>query len=390
MSAQAPGNNRVLIVDALSGTNDVAVDLCRSLSSRCELSVLTVENTRLDDATFPRLFKVWPYFGGGIDRMTLVKTATAFARLLHELVRHRRGVVHSQFPRFYVLELLVFMLARPFLRRLVFTAHNAVPHERSHWREVLLHIWYRLPHRIVVLSENVRREIVEGFGIRPDRITVIPHGSYVALRESCKGQLPSPLVANILQRMQGQLLVFQFGVIREYKGIDTLIAAARHLPAGEPWQVLVAGGGSHALMDRYDEQIRIAGLKGRVSILREFLSNPDLAALTERADILTFPYHNISQSGALMLGLSFGKPCVCSDIAGFREYLADDEGIFFGLQSAGGLAAVLTQLLREPDRRKRLGEAAWRAANDRYAWENVADRYLDAYGLTEGTPCIAA
>lgn len=385
MNVRAAVDNRVLIVDALSGTNDVAVDLCRVLAGRCELSVLTVENSRLDEASFSgRLFKLWPYFGGGLGPVALGKAGRAFARMLRELARHRRGVVHSQFPRFYAMELAIFLMARPFLRRLVFTAHNAVPHERSAWREVLLHIWYRVPHRVVVLSENVRREIVERFGIRPEKIDVIPHGSYVALREACKGQSPSPLVADILQRVQGRLLVFQFGIIREYKGIDTLIAAASELPVECPWHVLIMGGGSPALVDRYQAQIREAGLDARVTILREFLSNPDLAALAERADILTFPYHNISQSGALMLGLSFGKPCVCTDIPGFREYLRDDEALFFAERDASALATTLDRLLRDPALRARLGDAAWRAARGRYAWETLVDRYLESYGLKKG------
>ncbi len=385
MNSHAQKNaGRVLIVDSLSGTNDIAVDLCRTLSGRCELSVLTVENSRLDEATFTgRLFKLWPYFGGGTGPAALGKAAHAFARLLKELWRHRRGVVHSQFPRFYAMELAAFILARPFLRRLVFTAHNAVPHERSAWREALLHLWYRVPHRIIVLSENVRHEIIERFGIRPEKIDVIPHGSYVALRESCKGVAPSPLVTDILQRVQDQPLIFQFGLIREYKGVDTLIAAACELPLDQPWHILIMGGGPPALIDRYQARISEVGLAARVTIQREFLSNPDLAALIERADILPFPYHGISQSGALMLGLSFGKSCVCTDIPGFREYVTDDEALFFESRNAHSLAAALSRLLGDPALRERLGEAAWRAASGRYAWENVADRYLEAYGLLE-------
>lgn len=378
------GDKRVLVVDALSGTNDFAVDLCRTLSGHCELSVLTVENTRLDEVAFSaRLYKVWPYFGGGIGPAALKKMAVAFACLFRELYRHRNGAVHSQFPRFYGLELLVFLIARPFLRRLVFTAHNAVPHERSAWKEALLHVWYRVPHRIIVLSQNVRNEIIERFAISPEKIEVIPHGSYVALREACKGLEPSPRVAGILHNLQGKILVFQFGIIREYKGVDTLIAAARKLPIDSPWHVLVMGGGPPALIEQYRAQVAEAGLSERVTVIREFLSNPDLAALAERADILTFPYRDISQSGALMLGLSFGKPCVCSDIRGFREYLGPDEALFFDGKNADRLSVEIASLLRDPDLRERLGCAAWHAANGRYAWDSVAEGYLRSYGLVE-------
>lgn len=377
----------VLVVDALSGTNDFAVDLCTALDGRCSLTVMTVENTRLDQISFRgKLFKTWPYFGGGMGKSAIGKAMSSMALLVREIVRYRRGVVHSQFPRFYGAELLVFLLARPFLRRLVFTAHNAVPHEQSAWREALLHLWYRVPHAIVVLSNNVRQEIIRRFGIAPEKITVIPHGSYVALRNACKGSLPSTGTARVLNAMQEKLLVFQFGIIREYKGVDILIEAARKLPQFLPWHILVMGGGEPGLIESYLVRARAHGLADRITIVREFLSNEDLAALAERADILTFPYRNISQSGALLLGISFGKPCVCTDIPGFREYLTDAEALFFAQGDIDALAGQIELLLRDHALRIRLGEAAWKAASGRYTWDNIAERYLAVYGCASKLP----
>jgi glycosyltransferase involved in cell wall biosynthesis len=382
VTAHTPAGEKVLIVDALSGTNDFGVDLCTSLVHRCELTVLTVENTRLDQAHFAgSILRVWPRFGGGTRAVAIGKALRGMVRLMLEIARHRRSVVHSQFPRFYVAEFLAFLLTRPFLKRLVFTAHNAVPHERSSWREALLYLWYRVPHTIVVLSDNVRQDIVRRFNIDPKKIVVIPHGSYVSLREACDGLPVSELVANVIEAMQGRLLIFQFGVIREYKGLDTLIAAARQLPLDSPWHILIMGGGSPVLIESYQGLVRKAGLEARITIIREFLSNPDLAALAERADILTFPYRNISQSGALMLGLTFGKACVCTDIPGFREYVENHEALFFGRGDSTMLAKQIESLLRDRNLRQRLGEAAWNAANGRYGWETVAGRYLRAYGI---------
>jgi glycosyltransferase involved in cell wall biosynthesis len=385
MSRDTTRREKVLIVDALSGTNDFGVDLCMSLVDCCDLTVLTVENSRLDQEHFGgTIFKVWPLFGGGIRAAAIGKALRGMIRLILEIAKHRRSVVHSQFPRFYVAEFLAFLLTRPFLNHLVFTAHNAVPHERSPWREGLLYLWYRVPHTIVVLSDNVRRDVARRFKIDPKKIVVIPHGSYVSLREECGDLPPSNLVAPLLEAMRERLLIFQFGVIREYKGVDTLIAAAQHLPLDSPWHILVMGGGSPVLIASYQELVRKAGLEARITVIREFLSNPDLVALAERADILTFPYRNISQSGAMMLGLTFGKPCVCTDIPGFREYADDHEALFFRRGDSNMLAAKIESLLRDHNLRQRLGEAAWSAANGRYRWECVAGHYLRAYGIKGG------
>lgn len=375
-------DNRVLIVDALSGTNDVAVDLCRTLAPRCQLTVLTVENSRLNTTDFRgRLLALWPYFGGGINVGSLKKMFRAIRQLIAEIFRHRKGTIHSQFPRFYLLELTIFLAARPFVRRVVFTAHNAVPHEHSIWREALLHLWYRVPHRIIVLSNNVRNEIVKRFHIPSSKIDVIPHGSYVALRSSCIGATPSDRVASIVEATKGKLLIFQFGIIREYKGIDTLIEAARFLPGKPAWHVLVMGGGPPELVSKYQEMAKDLHLEGNVTIIREFLSNEDLAILAERADILSFPYVDISQSGALMLGISFGKPSVCTDIPGFREYLNQDEALFFPAHKPALLAERLMSLLQSSEKREQIGKAAWCAANERYSWGAVAGQYLDSYAL---------
>lgn len=370
------------MVDAMSGANDFAVALCQALAVMCELSVFTVENSRLDESRDKlRVIRAWPqFFGTGSRLSKLRKLVVAIESLLRELWRHRHATVHSQFPRFYLIELMVFVLARPFLNRLVITAHNAVPHERSRWREMLLHLWYRLPDSIVVLSENVRGEIIGRFGIPPGRIVVIPHGSYVAFRQSCEDLVPSESVAKAIEDLRDELLIFQFGIIREYKGIDALISAARQLSGASAWRILVAGGGSTSLVEHYRAQIRDHGLESRFSILHAFLPDKDLSALIERADILVFPYRGISQSGALLMGMSYGKPCVCTDLPGFREYLRNGEAIFIGeLRAEMDLSCVLSQLMSDQGLRQRLGQAVLRAVNDRYSWNNLAASYCKVY-----------
>jgi len=378
-------NVRVLMVDALSGTNDFAVALSESLASRCKLTVFTVENTRINEGSSGiNVLRAWPLFGGGIDTKIILRLVKSIASLLKELWRHRGQTVHSQFPRFPTLELAIFILAKPFLHNLIFTVHNAVPHERSGWREALLYLWYRLPDRIVVLSDHVRLEIIQRFGIQPERITIIPHGNYLALRQHCSGLAPSEPVAATIRNLDDKLVVFQFGVIRQYKGIDTLIQAARQLPSDLPWQILVAGGGSPSLVERYRSDIAASGLESRISIRHEFLLDRDLAALIERADILVFPYRGISQSGALLMGMTFAKPCVCTDLPGFREYAREDEAEFFNEEAgADELAMRLLQLLKDPARRQRLGNAVGEAATSRYSWGTIADRYLKVYTRDE-------
>ena len=370
----------VLLVDTLSATNDYAVELALALAAKVRLTVFTTENTALRDGPDMKVLPYFPRYGGGATR--LVKSLAALRgsyALACALWRHRRGVVHVQFMRFPWVEWFIYMLLRPWLACLVITAHNALPHERRAWHRAFYGSWYRLADRVHVLSANVGRQLIETMGVAARRMDVIPHGNY--RRFMARNQATVDLAVFDVPALldPSRIVVGFFGLIRPYKGTASLARAFSKLTSQQA-MLLVAGKIESSAAAEMDEVARLLTDDGRYHLLPRFLDDGELAALLTRADIVVFPYIDISQSGALMLALTYGKAVIANDIAGFREYLQDGEtGLLCNTADATAFAATLARLINDKDLRERLIQNAQRDMQSRFGWDSIAEALVDCY-----------
>ena len=85
---------------------------------------------------------------------------------------------------------------------------------------------------VVAHSEHGARRLRDEVGLDPARVRVIPHGAFDYLT-----RLPdeAPLPAE-LEGAEGPVILF-FGLLRPYKGIDTLLRAFRRVEGAELWVV---------------------------------------------------------------------------------------------------------------------------------------------------------
>ncbi|HKJ36450.1 MAG TPA: glycosyltransferase family 4 protein [Solirubrobacterales bacterium] len=228
---------------------------------------------------------------------------------------------------------------------------------------------------VVSHTEHGARRLRDDVGLDPSRVHVIPHGPLDYLTE-----LPAeePLPAELAAAPEGAPVVLFFGLLRPYKGIDTLLEAfARLGPAAEGAELWIAG------MPRMPiEPLRelAARAPGTVRFVPRFISDPEVPPLLRRADVLALPYREIEQSGVLYAGLAFGKPMVLGDVGGFSE-VGRDQGAARLVPPAdpGALAAALTDLVADPAERERLSAAARKAIEGPYGWDSIAARTLELY-----------
>jgi glycosyltransferase involved in cell wall biosynthesis len=371
---------RVLLVETLSGGNAFGALLARALAERVRLCVLTVEDTRLEPWECERLLPVLPRFGGGQGRVgKLLRELRGALRLAIELWRHRRDSVHVQSFRLTAIEAPIYFALRPFLRRLVVTAHNAVPHEARAWHAAFFARWYRLADRIHVLSSYARERLVEDFGVPLEKLLLTPHGNYegfVALHAAdsgaaCRSSFDIPQAARV---------VLFFGLVRRYKGVERLLEAFELLAKAEDLYLVIAGETAPALARELDAAIERSEARERIRFRPRFSSDPELAALLRMADVVVFPYAHVYQSGALLLAMSFGKAIVASDIPGLREYVEPGvEGVLCDTGKPAQLAREILSLAREDARREALGAAAREASLESFAWEGIASQIEGMY-----------
>ncbi|HEX3803813.1 MAG TPA: glycosyltransferase family 4 protein [Solirubrobacteraceae bacterium] len=263
-------------------------------------------------------------------------------------------------------------------RPTVLTIHD--PLERG--RPPLPASAFRAVDAIVVHSEFAREQVVAQHGLEPDRVHVIRHGALgTTLGEfGRKERQNSPSAAALPRELRdnGSPVVLSYGLIRPYKGIETLLEAWRGIEDAQLW---IVG------RPMVDIQQFIAAAPPRTTIAPRFVIPEEEAALFERADLVVLPYERSERfgfSGVLATALGYGKAIVLSDVGGFAEVSGQGAARLVAPGDPQALRATLTELIADADQRDRLAAAAAKAAVEVYSWDAAARATLALYEKIRG------
>jgi glycosyltransferase involved in cell wall biosynthesis len=248
--------------------------------------------------------------------------------------------------------------ARP---ALVLTAHDVLPREPRPGQLSAQRRLYERFDAVVVHSEHGRGRLTGELGIDPDRVHVIPHGVFAHLADVPPQPAPFQTDAQV---------VLCFGLMRPYKGIDVLLRAWREVEDAELW---IAG------MPRMDIAHLRALAPPNVRFVPRFITDAELPAYFQRADLVVLPYREIDQSGVLFTALAFGKPLLLSDVGGFPEVAATGAARIVPAGDPVALGDALRELLGDPAALAVLASRAREAAEGKFSWGTIARQTLELY-----------
>lgn len=259
----------------------------------------------------------------------------------------------------------------------VFTLHYPLPRAANAKGLRLQHSFLSRFDAVISHTAHGAERLVAEVGLDPDRVRVIPHGPLDYLTSQPEeSPLPPELAGDGGSGPAGPVILF-FGLLRPYKGIDTLLEAFAQLDPGSGAELWIAGMPRMPIAPLRELAARAPG---RVRFLLRFVSDPEIPALMRRADILALPYREIEQSGVLYAGLAFAKAMVLGDVGGFSEV-----GREHGAASlvppgdAEALAGELERLLTDAAARHALEDAARAAVAGSAGWDAIAARTLELY-----------
>ena len=160
--------------------------------------------------------------------------------------------------------------------------------------------------------------------------------------------------------------------LRSYRGLADALAGLRHLP----WRLLVIGDGPA----RGEVEAAFAGLPGGGDRVR-FLGELEPDRLTETlpaADLFAWPAVGEAYGMALLEAQAAGLAAVAGAYGGVPGIVREGAtGLLAQPGEPPAFAAALETLLRDPERRRRMGEAARAKAEAEHGLEAAAAR-LDA------------
>ena len=182
----------------------------------------------------------------------------------------------------------------------------------------LARVFYNSADKVVAVSEELKKELIEEFKIKKEKVVAIPNGYNL---DSILNRAEEPLEEDIANFITGKKVICNVGRLSFPKGQWHLIRAFKRIKEAIPDSVLlIAGTGEleEYLLKLADE------LKLNDSIW--FLGHTDnVYKYLKSADVFAFPSILEGYPNAMAEAICVGVPCVATDFkTGAREILAPE------------------------------------------------------------------
>jgi glycosyltransferase involved in cell wall biosynthesis len=291
---------------------------------------------------------------------------------LHVFYRREGSPLRSVFLALCFAKMLLF--ARLLGYRLVWTMHNAQPHDSpTPLADRIAHLAAMNLAEVVIHCEAAR-PLLHGRKLL-GRVHPIPHGNYQGVYPDTMGRAAARAELGLGEE---RIVFLAFGLIRGYKGIRRLVESfaevTRRSPEGERATLLVVGRPREAADREAVEALRAAHGDVDVRWFLEFVPDEAVQLYMRAADYAVTAFEQILVSGSAILALSFGLPLVAPRLGSLPELVGEDAGILYA--PPDGLAEALARALTAD--RAALADGARRRA-EALDWRSIGAAHVAVY-----------
>jgi glycosyltransferase involved in cell wall biosynthesis len=302
---------------------------------------------------------------------------------------NRLSIVHMHWPsRLYkkkwktpfksLVFLCKFFLLRASGVKFVWTCHNLIPHENS-WRSYDLFFrkfLIRNVHGIIFHCQWALGQLTDFFHCSPQNSCVIPHGNYIARYPA---SIDTQDARDKLHIPQDKKVLLSFGNLKDYKGLDRLLVGFNDFVAVDSRAFLLIAGRGGSTLEHEISRVCSPEAKKNIKLVREFISDKDVNIYFSAADIFVAPFDNITTSGSVILGLSFGLPVVAPAIGCLPDlFEGTDAAVLYSSSKANGFSDALRQIADEKIDLLKISAAAAALAK-RLDWDGVGRQTASFY-----------
>ena len=227
---------------------------------------------------------------------------------------------------------------------------------------------------LVAVSQISGRDFVE-VGFPVSRIINIPNGVEIPIEKKI---------------FFGEVkLVMTVARLSLEKGIDVLLKAwAKVTPLHPGLKLIIAGQGPlESSLEKLCQDLRLAD-----SV--EFLGSiPSLNGQWRNADLFVLPSRTEGLSNALLEAMSYGLPCIATNVGGnielmgeggdrnvgYGDFIIAKNGLLVNSDDVEGLSQAMLYLIRNGMKREELGNQARLSIQENYSIDLIADKYIGLY-----------
>lgn len=231
----------------------------------------------------------------------------------------------------------------------------------KHYMKYLLPILVQNSTKIVSVSENTKKDLIEYYKVREDKIVVIHPG--VDLKVFNPG----------IQRIEKQTeYILYVGALRRYKNLLNLIKAMERLKSFDI-KLIVVGDDKSELYKELFNYVKGHDLVDRIVFLG-YVDRSTLVNLYRGAVAFVFPSLHEGFGLPAIEAMACGCPVIASNRASIPE-VCGDSALYFDPQDVNDIASKISMVIKDKNLRRSLISKGLERAK-LYTWERSADQLL--------------
>lgn len=261
------------------------------------------------------------------------------------LVQHEFGLFGGENGNYYIK--LLSLIKKPVITNF----HTVLPNPDDKRKEDIRTISL-LSSAVIVMTETSAEILRNDYGVSPDKIQVIHHGTHLVKAHKLNGRND--------RHYFGDRFVFStFGLLNSGKCIETALDALPTIINKFPNVLYLIIGKTHPTVKAHEgEQYRNflenkvveLGLQGHVKFIDKYLELEELLAYLQRTNIYLFTSKDPFQavSGTFSYAMASGCPIISTPIPHAKEMLKDGAGFIVDFHNPEQLAQAVIRLLYDP------------------------------------------
>lgn len=234
----------------------------------------------------------------------------------------------------------------------------------------------RLFDRVLTVSDEVRSYALNHDHLVPERVETLYNGVDLETLDAKARQEGPPLGLGVESK---SLVVSTLGNIRHVKGLDVFARAAARVCQVCPEAVFLVVGGvlEPETFRKLQVLVDSLGIKDNFRFLGA-MSNP--YPVLAASDVFCLPSRSEGFSNALIEAMGSRLPCVATRVGGNAEALTEGvNGFLVENEDPEAMADRLLRLLRDPNLRREMGQAARRTVESRFSMSAMMTRLAGIY-----------
>jgi glycosyltransferase involved in cell wall biosynthesis len=242
--------------------------------------------------------------------------------------------------------------------------------------------------KIVAVSRFTARGVVKGYGIPPEKITVVPDAVDTSRFNPCV----SGLETREQWKLDSEPVIVFVGRVAQNKGLDVLLKAFKNLIQDIPdAKLFIIGEETKTYARARPNETVLEGLRRMViefnltKSVRFLGKAPEesLPKIYATADVIVLPSLLEGFGMTLLEAMATAKPCVATRVGGVPEVVMDGEtGLLVPPGDSVALQRAMSTVLDDRLLSRRLGQAGRQRVESKFALDIVTKEMVGVYQRT--------